>query len=133
MATELEVQNLVEKLQGSGKSFSEFLAELFKDRFLEIYLGDSYEDVSVEQTSTSYPAVICGKVIAAYGECLIINGAFVIDSEKPGKTLKVQLGNLIFINEGSICMLKEIDGNGILDDMFLRSRHSLEIKKHFIK
>lgn len=133
MATESEVQKMAGELAGSGKTFAEFLAVLFKDRFIEVYLGDSYEEVSMEQTSTSYPAVLCGKVIAAYRECLVINGAYVSATAKPGKPQQLQLGNLIFINERAIRALTEIDGNGILEDMLFRSRHSLDIKKHFVK
>ena len=102
MTTEIEIQELSNKLAGSGKTFAEFLSELFKDKFIEIYLGDSYEDINVEQISTSYPAVLCGKVISAYRECLIINGAFV------NKHNKMQLGNLVFINERAIRALKEV-------------------------
>lgn len=123
---EEQLSNLINKLQGSGKTFAEFLAELFKDKFLEIYVGDSYEDVSVEQISTSYPAVFCGKVIGAYKECLILNCAYVNDAKK------IQLGNMVFINERAMRALNEIDGNGTIEDMMLRSKDSLAIKRHFI-
>lgn len=126
MASEIEVNEIVSKLSGSGKTFSEFLSEVFKGRFIEIYLGDSYEDIKTEQISTSYPAVLCGKVVAAYRECLIINAAFVDNSKK------LQLGNLLFINERAIRALTEIDGSGILEETLLRSRESLDIKTCFI-
>lgn len=122
-----DVQNLIVQLKGSGKTFAEFLAELFKDKIIEIYLGDSYEEVSTEQVSTSYPAIFCGKVVGAYRECLILNAAFV------GGDKKLHMGNLLFINERAIRALNEVDGRGILQDMLLRSRESLEIKKHFGK
>jgi hypothetical protein len=125
MATEEEIRSTIERIKGSGKTFAEFLAEMFKDRYLEIYLGDSYEEVSVDQVSTSYPAVFCGKVVAAYRECLIINAAY-IDPQR-----KLKLGNLMFINERAIRALNEIDGNGILQDMLLRSKESLDIKRVF--
>lgn len=126
MANEIEVNEIVSKLSGSGKTFAEFLGEIFKGRFIEIYLGDSYEDVKTEQISTSYPAVLCGKVVAAYRECLIINAAFIDNSKK------LQLGNLLFINERAIRALTEIDGYGILEETLLRSRESLDIKTYFI-
>lgn len=126
MATEQEVKDLVSQLKGSGKTFAEFLAELFKDKFIELYLGDSYEEVSTEQVSIAYPAVFCGKVVAAYRECLIINAAYITDK-------KLKLGNLMFISERSIRALNEVDGNGILEDMFLRSRESLQVKADFDK
>jgi hypothetical protein len=107
------------------KTFAEFIATLLKDKFIEIYLGDSYEEISVEQISTAYPAVFSGKVVGAYRECLIISSAYIDKFKKP------QLGNLMFINERSIRALNEVDGNGIMDDMFLRSRDSLIVKDIF--
>jgi hypothetical protein len=109
------------------KTFAEFIATVFKDQFIEIYLGDSYEEVSVEQISMAYPAVFCGKVVGAFKECLIISAAYV---DKKNKKLK--LGNLLFISERAIRALNEVDENGIIEDMFLRSRESKEIKEHFV-
>ena len=108
------------------KTLAEFIVTLFKDKFVEIYLGDSYEEVSTEQISTAYPAVFCGKVVAAYRECLVINSVFI------GKSKKLEIGNLMFINERAIRALNEIDGNGIIEDMFLRSKESLDIKDAFM-
>jgi hypothetical protein len=113
---------------GRNKTFAEFLAVLFKDKFIEIYLGDSYEEVSTEQVSVSYPAVFCGKVVAAFKECLILNSTYVDKNEK-----KLKVGNLVFINERAIRGLTEIDGNGVMEDMFLRSRESVSVKEAFAK
>ena len=126
MVSEHEINGLVEQCKGSGKTFAEFIAELFKDKFIEIYVGDSYEELSVDQVSVSYPAVFCGKVVAAYRECLIINSVFT------NKAKHLQLGNMMFISERAIRALNEIDGNGILQDMMLRSTESLDIKSIFI-
>jgi hypothetical protein len=126
MTSEEQVNSLVQSFNvDRNRTFAEFIAVLFKDKFIEIYLGDSYEEISTEQVSTSYPAVFCGKVIAAYKECLVINSVFV-DPHK-----KLRLGNLMFINERAIRALNAIDGNGIIEDMFLRSKESLEIKSLF--
>lgn len=126
MVSEQNIKDTIQSLAGTGKTFAEFLATIFKDKFVEIYVGDSYEDVSTEQVSTTYPAVFCGKVIAAYRECLIINCAYV------GKNKHLQLGNMLFISERAIRALNEIDGNGILEEMMLRSKESLEIRDRFI-
>jgi hypothetical protein len=125
MPSEQEVINIVKQLQGSGKTFAEFLAELFHDKFIEVYVGDAYEDVSTEQISTTYPAVFCGKVVAAYRECLVLNCAFV------GQSRHLQLGNLMFVNERAIRALNEVDGRGTLEDMMLRSKETLDIKQAF--
>lgn len=126
MVSDHQVKDMVEQCKGSGKTFAEFIAELFKDKFIEIYVGDSYEELSTDQVSVSYPAVFCGKVVAAYRECLIINSVYV------DRGRHLQLGNMMFISERSIRALNEIDGNGILEDMMLRSKESLFVKSVFI-
>lgn len=128
MVTEQDVLDIVqESNKDRVKTFAEFIATVFHGKFIEMYLGDAYEDVSTEQISTSYPAVFCGKVVAAYRECLVVNSVFA----NP-KTKKLELGNLMFISERAIRGLNEIDGNGVIEDMFLRSRESLDIKAEFI-
>jgi hypothetical protein len=128
MVTEKFVLDIVEECnKDRTKTLAEFIATVFNGKFIEMYLGDSYEEVSTEQISTAYPAVFCGKVVGAYRECLIVNSVFANSTTK-----KLQLGNLMFISERAIRGLNEIDGNGIIEDMFLRSKESLDIKEHFI-
>ena len=108
------------------KSFAEFVATLFRGEFVEIYLGDSYEEVSTEQISMSYPAVFCGQVIGAYKECLIVKSAYT-EHRLPA------LGKYVFISERAIRGLTPIDGKGTMEDMFLRSKESLEFKSMFVE
>jgi hypothetical protein len=128
MPSEQSVLDLIQECnKDRSKTLAEFIATLFKDKYIEIYLGDSYEEVSTEQISTSYPAVFCGKVIGAYRECLVISSVFVSNTSK-----KPQLGNLLFLSERAIRGLNEIDGNGTMEDMFLRSSDSGTIKDLFV-
>lgn len=129
MPSEKDIKNLVEEFNTNhrAKTFAEFLAELYKDKFVEIYLGDTYEDVSTEQISTSYPAVFCGKIITAFKECLVLNSAHV-----DRVSSKMQMGNILIVNERAIRGLTEIDGRGIMEEMFLRSKDSLVLKDVFI-
>jgi hypothetical protein len=128
MVTEQEVLDTVQECnKDRTKTLAEFIAMIFHDKFIEIYLGDSYEEVSTEQISTSYPAVFCGKVVAAYRECLVLNSIYVNNSNK------MEIGNLVFISERAIRGLSEIDGKGVMEDMFLRSKESLDIRDQFIR
>ena len=111
-------------------TFAEFIARIFKGKLIEIYLSDSYEEVSMEQTSMNYPAVFCGEVIGAYRECLIIKCAYV-KKHNNGKLGTVHVGNILFISERAIKSLNEIDGNGTMEDMFMRSKESTMIKDFF--
>lgn len=125
MVSEKKLKDTIQQLQGTGKTFAEFLAELFANKFIEIYVGDSYEDVSTEQISTAYPAVFCGKVVTAYRECLVIECAYVASGNH------IKLGNYLFVNERAIRALNEVDGKGTLEDMMLRSKETLDIKSNF--
>jgi len=128
MVSEEQVLATVKSCNDAGrtKTFAEFIAEVFAGKFIEIYLSDSYEEVSMEQTSQNYPAVFCGKVVAAYRECLVLNSIFI------NKHHAMQLGNLMFLSERAIKAVNEIDGKGTMEDMFLRSKESLIIKDTFI-
>lgn len=109
--------------KGCHSTIAEFLYTLFKGKFVEVYLGDAYEDISTEQVSTPYAAVFSGKIIAAYKECLVMEGSYIDRRTRTWKS-----GKQIFISERSIRGFCEIDGNGILDDIFLRSREATQIK-----
>jgi hypothetical protein len=124
---ELVLETIAECSKDKSKTMAEFIATLFKDQFVEIYLGDSYEEVSTEQISTAYPAVFCGKVVAAYRECLVLSSVYTNKSTK-----SLELGNLVFISERAIRGLNAIDGKGVMEDLFLRSSESLDIKSQFI-
>lgn len=125
MVSEKFLSENIQQLQGSGKTFAEFLAIVFKDKFVEIYVGDSYEDVSIDQVSTTYPAVFCGKIIAAYRECLIINCAHAASNHH------LELGNILMINERAIRALTPVDEKGTIQDMMIRSSESLKINNLF--
>ncbi len=128
MVSEEQVLEVVKECNDKGrtKTLAEFIAEIFKDKLVEIYLSDSYEEVSTEQISQNYPAVFCGKVIAAYRECLVINCAYVNHSNR------LQLGNLMFLSERAIKAISEVDGRGTIEDMFLRSKETFVVKEVFM-
>lgn len=129
MVTEQQVLDTVQECnKDRTRTFAEFIASVFKGKFIEIYLGDSYEEVSLEQTSTAYPAVFCGKVVAAYRECLVLNSVYISSTTK-----KMEMGNLVFISERAIRGLNEIDGHGVIEDMFLRSKESFDILENFVR
>jgi hypothetical protein len=127
MVTETDVQQLAADLNKSGKTFAEFLAELFKDKFVEIYLGDAYETVSTEQISTDYAAVFCGKIVAAYKECLVISAAHIDMNQK------MRLGKLVFISERAIRALSPVGEAGILQDLFMKSNEAASLFRELRK
>lgn len=127
---ESQILETLEKFKGTNKTFSEFIGEVFKDKIVEVYLGDSYEQVSTEQISISYPSVICGKVIGSFKECLVLNCVYAEanNNVKPNKEVVLNFGKMLFLHEYSIKSINEIDGKSIFKDLQLKSRDSLTIK-----
>ena len=62
-------------------------------------------------------------MVTAYKECLVISAATV---DKKSKKLK--LGNILFVNERAIRFLTEVNDDGILKDMYIKSEETLDIK-----
>ena len=115
MISSEEISSLIQSWQDKDRTLAEFISTLFKGKYLEIYVGDSYEEVSFEQTSQSYPAVFCGKIIDAFKECLIIETVYV------SKDKTVKSGSIMFINERAIRGMCEVNAEYSLEDMILRS------------
>lgn len=112
----------------TDKTYAEFIAEVFKDKFVEVYVGDAYEDINIEQITSSYPAVFCGKVISAFKECLIIQTVYINNNKEP------ILGNLLFLNERAIRALTQVaNTNKTLQEMMLRSSDVGTIYKALIQ
>ena len=124
MATEKDCLDLIENTPGREKTFAEFIAALYKDKIIEIYVGDSYEDIKFEQHSQQYPAVFCGKVVGAYKECLILKAAY-----SENKSLK--MGGLFFVNERAVRALREASGSVRMSEMFLNSEDANNVVKKF--
>lgn len=127
-----ELTSVVDELNVDREAtVADFLCKLFKGKYIEVYLGDAYEEVSVEQISTTYPAVFSGKVIGSYRECLIMEGSYIdrrMIQSKDLKNISYKSGKQIFISERAIRGLCEVDGRGVMDDIFIRSRDTIELK-----
>jgi hypothetical protein len=132
---EAKVLDVINQFKNTGKTFAEFIGEVFKDKLVEVYLGDSYEELSTEQVSIAYPSVICGKVVGSFRECLVLNCAYVENSNKLNKNAELKFGKMLFLHEYSIKSVNEVDGKSIFQDLQLRSKDSLTIKSlnEFIK
>lgn len=126
MITEQDILEAIEKFSTfvREKSFAEFIADLYKDQIVEIYLGDSYEEVSTEQTSMAFPSVFSGRVVGAYKECLVLDTIY-----DDLATRKHRFGKFLLINERSIRALSEVNGKGVLEHNFIRSKESVSLLK----
>ena len=106
------------------RTMAEFVFEVLKDQLVEIYLGDSYEQINTDQISTYVPAVFCGRVLGAFKECLMIDCAYI-------KGNSITFGNVIMINERGIRAINLVDREGTVGDLFLKSKSTIGLLEAF--
>lgn len=125
MANELQFVEAITELNDAGKdiTFAELIAKVWGGKVVEIYIGDTYEDIKYEDSMTKYAAVLIGKVITAYAECIVLNCAYIDQTTK-----KMKFGNIVCLNERGIRTITEVDGTGLLKDTFLSSRDARIVK-----
>lgn len=105
-------------------SFAEIIAKVWGGKVVEVYVGDTYEDIKLDDSTQKYAAIVIGKVITAYAEMLVLNCAYIDPVSK-----KMQFGNIVCLNERGIRTITEVDDSGILRDTFLSSRDGRIVKE----
>ena len=122
------LENAREEEKSRSVSLAEVIANIYKDKFIEIYIGETYEDIKRNDSSTKICSVICGRVITAYAECLFVECAYLSQVSK-----KIEFGNIVCVNERTIRILTEVDGEGGLLDTFLSPKDVETVKKSYMK
>lgn len=125
MANEQQFIDAIKELHDNNQqiTFAELIAKVWGGKVVEIYIGDTYEDIKFEDSTQKYAAVVIGKVITAYAECIVLNCAYTDQ-----RTKKIQFGNIVCLNERGIRTITEVDESGILRDTFLNSRDGRIVK-----
>jgi len=128
MSKERDFTKVIDELNGAGEdiTLAELLAKVLKGKIVEIYVGDTFEDVKYDDSTQKCAAVLIGKIVAAYAECLVLNCAYMDQNTK-----NIKLGNIVCLNERAIRTVTEVDESGILKDTFLSTRDSKIVKGLF--
>lgn len=65
MAKEQDFISAIDAVNNSGKSisFAELAVKIYKDKIVEVYVGDTFEDIEYDDSTQKYAAVLVGKVI----------------------------------------------------------------------
>jgi len=122
-----EIKNLAKEPESfSSKTYAEHIAENLKGKLIEIMIGESYEELQLDQLSSNYPAVVVGSVESAMGNVLVLNCVYI-----ENRTLK--FGKKIYLNDYSIQYLSELDGKCSLEDLLLRSKDTKQILKAYLE
>lgn len=114
------------------KSFTDELLKM-KGEFIEIFIGESAEQISLDQFSVPYISSIMGKLVDVIDRFLILDCLYVDKSTKELKT-----GNRIWLNTFQIRVFGKLDSIGSIKECFLHSKDAEHIrkllhKKHNIK
>lgn len=125
MANEQQFISTIQNLNANGEkiTFAELIAKVWGGKIVEIYIGDTYEDLKQEDSTQKVAAVVIGRVVAAYAECIVLNCAYVDQ-----RTKKMSFGNIVCLNERGIRTVTEVDESGVLKDTFLSSRDCKVVK-----
>jgi hypothetical protein len=111
-------------LDGDLRKFSDELLIKFKDKILEIYIGDQSETINYDDYSVPKNCSIFGKLIDVLDRFVIFD-CFYMDSRT--KTLKSD--NRIYINLFQIRAMTEVNGKGSLGDIFLSVDDAKVVRK----
>jgi hypothetical protein len=125
MASETDFINVIAELNskpGEKLTMAELIAKVWGGKVVEIYIGDTYEDIKLDDSTQKVPAILVGKIVCAYAECIVLNCAH---TNARGD---LAFGNIVALNERGIRTITEIDSNGILKDTFLNIKDGKRIK-----
>lgn len=103
------------------KTFAEHIFEKLENQLVEVLIGESYEELQLDQLTSNYPAVVVGKIIEAFGNVLVLDCSYY--EKKQLKSNKI-----LYINDFTIKCLSPIDGNVSIEELLLRSRNTKAIK-----
>ena len=85
-----------------GLTPASFIAKHFDNKCIEVYTGENYDTIVVEQQTQNNPAVFCGKVLGSIGNFIVL------DCFSEGKK-QITSGNIVFINMEQVIILKEFE------------------------
>lgn len=101
----------------------ETILPLLQNKYVEVYIGDTYEELSFSDHSQMVNGVIYGKLLTVIGDFFVLD-TFYVD-KKDGE---VKSGNIIFINSWHIAALSPVDDNGSMADALLSVSHINKIR-----
>lgn len=106
-----------------ARTFVEVVAATLKGQLVEVYIGDTYEQIQKTDSTENINSVIVGEVIAGYHDCLVLSCFWATEDKE------IKKGNLVFLNGWSIKGICPLDGHGTLNDVFTDIKFFKKVKK----
>jgi hypothetical protein len=104
------------------KRISDVMLEKYKNKILELYIGDQSETQNFDDYSTPQNCIIYGKLVDVLDRFIQLECFYVKNNE-------VHSDHCVFINFFQIRAMTELNGKGALHDIFLSSKSSDKIRK----
>lgn len=100
----------------SAKTYVEVIASILKGQLVEVYIGDTYEQIQKTDSTENVNGIIIGTIIGGLHDCLVLNCFYTSSTSKGSGEIKD--GNLVFLNGWGIKGICPIDGHGTFNDVF---------------
>jgi len=100
-------------------SYIETVVSELKDKIVQVYFGDTHEQIHYTDSTSTIPSVMIGKIIGGSDGCLILSCPY-LDEEQ-----NVRFGNVQYINSFNIKSITEVDGRGTIKDALI-SAHAVK-------
>lgn len=98
------------------------LFDQFKDKYVQVYIGDQYEELQQFDYSQTVNGTIYGKFLNVCGEFLILD-CFYYDNKE------LKSGNIVFVNSWHIKSILEVKSKGSMSDVLLSIKDIVLIRK----
>lgn len=101
----------------------EKLLPRLRNKFLEITLGDEYEEIVLSDFTRKINGIIYGKLEDVIGDFLVLNCFYV---NREGELCS---GNMIYLNCWQVKAMTEVKTNGSLNDAMVGTEHINKIRR----
>jgi len=106
------------------KTFAEMIGERLNGKLIEVMIGESYEELQLDQMSSNYPAVIIGRVLEGAGNLLLLDCAYI-------ENRAIRFGKKVYLFDYTIQYISECDGKCNLEDLLFRSKDVKQVLKAY--
>lgn len=105
-------------------SYIEQVVTFLKGQVVEVYMGEAYEVIKLDQSESQSPQVFIGKVVDGSGDCLVLQTLNVNEANK------ISCDKLIFIQGYNIYSISPVTDHSVLNDILFKSTDLHKVLKH---
>lgn len=101
-----------------SNTYAESLGYLLSGQIVEIYLGETYEQIKMEQSDENNPAILVGKILEGHGNVLVVEAAAF-------RNRRIDHYRKVYINDYSIKFICVLEPSNVgATNIFMDSREA---------